>query len=560
MYEKKPWLKFYGDIPKHLDYPDTSMYGAIKASAEKYPDYPAYSFMGKKCPYKNLSHDIDRFADVLSDLGLKKNDVVTICLPNIPQAVISFYAVNKLGAIGSMIHPLSGPKEIEFYANESRSTWAITLDAFNPRFMEAIDKTPINKIILCKLGDYLSPVKKFLFNITKGRKIAKVPQDNRIYWWKEINKKENIPHINEAEKDINEPAVILYSGGTTGQPKGILLSNRNFNALGMQIQAQGGPIAPTEVMLAILPMFHGFGLGCCIHAILISGGESELIPKFSPESLADMIIKIKPQYLAGVPTLYEALANNPKMKKAQLSSFKGIFVGGDKLPQSTKDKFEALLKSQGSNLPLLEGYGLTESVTAAVVMPKKHFRRNSIGIPMPDMLAKVVRLNTTEEANPNEEGEICLAGPTLMIGYLNRKEETDQVIRVHDDGIRWLHTGDIGKMDEDGYLYFIQRLKRIIKVSGITVYPSQIEDVINSHPTVELSCVIGVPDEYSIERVKAYIILKDEKMNTEENKKSIIEHCKKNLMSHSCPKEIEFRKSFPTTRAGKIAYAEMEKI
>ncbi|MCP4692974.1 MAG: AMP-binding protein, partial [Desulfobacterales bacterium] len=363
----KPWLKFYGDVPPTIDYPKTTMYGALMRTVENYPDSIAYDFLGFTATYREFAAEIDEFADILADLGLKAGNRITISMPTSPQGVICFYAVNKLGAAASMIHPLSTTSEIEFYVNVSKSRFALTIDAFYGKFREVMDKTDLELLILTKISDYLTPLKKVGFYLTKGRKIPGVPPDPRVRWWRSLMKA-GAPRAPEAPSDTNDPAVILYSGGTTGTPKGILLSNRNFISEGMQCAHWGG-MGETDSILAILPIFHGFGLGVCVNAVFMGGGKSILVPTFTPEEVAKLIRKKRPTLLVGVPTLYEALNRNPVFQNTDLSCLKAAFSGADTLPRVVKERFEEIVKRQGGSVKLLEGFGLTEAVTAIMAMP-----------------------------------------------------------------------------------------------------------------------------------------------------------------------------------------------
>lgn len=436
MYEKKPWLKFYDYVPESIDYPKKTIYEAVRDSAIANPDKIAYDFLDNTSTYSQFISDIDHCADALYALGLRKGDRVTISLPNCPQALICLYAINKLGAISSMIHPLSPPKEVKFYLNISKSKYAITLDAFFNNFIQVIDSTPVEKIILTKISDYLLLPKKIGFKLTTGRKIKKVPSNPKVVWLKDLMKNE-YNHVNKALIDPEEFAIILYSGGTTGTPKGIQLSNMNFNCLGFQALAQG-PVSNQDSVLSILPIFHGFGLGVCVHTFILGGGKCILVPKFSPENVLDLIKKKKPVYIAGVPTLYAALARNPKISKVDFSCIKGAFCGGDHLPHDIKLEFEKAVNLKEQLIVLREGYGLTESVTGVTIMPKRTYKNGSIGIPLSDMMLKVVKFDTFEEAPPGTEGEICVSGPTVMIGYLDHPDETEKTIKIH-------------LMEEDGY-------------------------------------------------------------------------------------------------------------
>jgi long-chain acyl-CoA synthetase len=557
MYENKPWLKFYGQVPHTLDYPRISMYEAIKLSAEQRPDELAYDFLGYTSTYRMFLEEIDHCADALAAIGLQKENKITISMPTSPQGIICFYAANKLGAVSSMIHPLSTAKEIEFYLNTAKSRYALTLDAFYGKFKEVKDKTPLETIILARIPDYLSPLKRIGFNLTVGRKIPKVPKDPMVKWWSDLMRGHYQPapkvHVN-----TDDLAVILYSGGTTGIPKGIMLSNMNFISEGMQV-SEWGKLSDADSILAILPIFHGFGLGVCVNACFMGGGKTILVPQFTPETVAQIISAQKPSFVVGVPTLFDALSRNPKFCKADLSCLRGTFSGADTLPRPVKERFEGAVKKQGGNVQLLEGYGLTEAVTAIMSMPINEYREGSIGIPFPDMLAKIVKLGTTEEVPCSEEGEICISGPAVMMGYLDQPEETADTLRKHPDGKIWLHTGDIGTMDKDGFFYFKLRQKRMIKSSGMNVYPAQVEDILYRHPEVQEACIIGVPDEAQVQAIKGVVVLKDPSKATPETEKALIDYCRDHLIKWSCPREIEFRNSLPKTLVGKIAFNVLEK-
>ncbi len=555
----KPWLKFYGDIPESIDYPELTMYGLLRASAEKAKNATAWEFMGARSSYERLVADVDACAAALHARGIRKGDAVTVSLPNVPQAVIVFYALNRIGAIASMIHPLSGASEIEFYLKQSRSRWIVGLDALYAGLADAAAKAGVERIVLCSVGDYLSPVMKAAFWLKNGRKIAKAPaSDTRVLSWKALMATPGATDPGPSSLEPREAAVILYSGGTTGRPKGILLSSRNFNALGMQVGTQG-PIVAGDVMLSILPVFHGFGLGACVHAVLIAGATCILVPRFTSATVAGLVKKHRPQYLAGVPTLFESLMHDPVMAKTDLSCLKIVYAGGDKLPEMVKARFDVFLDAHGATVHLLEGYGLTESVTACVATPRTAYRPGSVGVPLPDMLAKIVKPGTTEELPPGTDGELCVAGPTLMLGYLNSPEETAATLQTHSDGILWLHTGDLCSMDEDGFVYFRLRMKRIVKVSGVSVMPTLVEELLDRHPEVEMSCVIGIPDAKKIQTLKAFIVLKDPAKAGPAMERELIDYCAEHLIKWSVPEFVEFREALPQTRIGKVAYSELEK-
>jgi len=556
MYEKKPWLRFYEHVPQTIDYPRVTMYEAVRQSANRCLDSIAYDFLDYTSTYRQFINEIDKCADALASIGLKKGERITISMPTSPQGIICFYAANKLGAVSSMIHPLSTTNEIEFYLNVSKSRFVLTLDAFYSKFKDLKKTTPLETLILARIPDYLGPLKRIGFNLTKGRKIPKVPPDPMVKWWRDLMRG-SYPHAPQAQMDTDELAVILYSGGTTGVPKGIMLSNMNFISEGMQV-SEWGKLSDADSILAILPIFHGFGLGVCINACFMGGGKSILVPQFTPETVAQIISSKKPSFVIGVPTLFDALSRHPKMHKTNLSCLRATFSGADSLPRTVKERFEGMVKKQGGNVQLLEGYGLTEAVTAIMAMPIGHYREGSIGLPFPDMLAKIVRLDTTEEVPCGEEGEICISGPAVMMGYLDQPEETAETLKRHSDGKIWLHTGDIGTMDEDGFFYFKLRQKRMIKSSGMNVYPAQVEDILCRHPDVQEACIIGVPDQAQVQVVKGVVVLKNPAKASPQMEKILIDYCREYLIKWSCPREIEFRDSLPKTLVGKIAFNKLE--
>ena len=555
-----PWLKYYGNVPQHLSYPQKTIYQMVKAAAERNPKLPAYEFMGKKTTFTQFMQKIDETAQAFLAMGIKKGDRVTICMPNCPQAIYLFYAINLVGGIANMVHPLSAEKEIEFYLNESESVTAITLDQFYNKFESVRKNTKVVNIIIASIKDALAQPIKAGYMLTQGRKIEKIPEDAPVIRWQEFVRMSRYCFYDyKISRTADDPAVILYSGGTTGTTKGILLSNLNFNALGTQTIAMATTFEPGQSMLAAMPIFHGFGLGVCIHTILIAGGTSILVPRVSVESYARLLKKEQPTYIAGVPTLFEGITRNPYMREVNLACLRGVFSGGDSLSIELKKKFDLFLREHGATVQVREGYGTTECVTASCLTPYDMYREGSIGLPFPDTYYKIVRTGTTDELPYGQEGEICLTGPSMMLGYVNQPEETANAMRVHPaDGLTWVHTGDLGYMDEDGFVYFRQRIKRMIVTSGYNVYPSQLENIIDAHEAVQMSCVIGVPDSYKMQKVKAFIVLRDGVAGTPELMESIWAHCRRHIAKYAMPYDIEFRDELPKTLVGKVAYRVLE--
>lgn len=561
MQPKTPWISHYGDVPFHLEYPKDSMSGVVLATAEKYPSLPALSYMGRIIPYSLLEKNIKITAKAFASIGIKEGDKVTVCLPNIPQAIYCLYALNHIGAIASMIHPLSAESEIEFYLRTAGSKCAITLDQFYPKFEEVMKKYPLEKLIVASAGSELGTVKKVAFSLMNLGKTPKLPKNDTVMKWNEFfalgkKFKGDEPKVKKCDNDV---AVILFSGGTTGTTKGIMLSNLNFNALALQTAAMSHYDIHAMKMLAAMPVFHGFGLGVCIHTMMVAGGLSILVPRFNVKAYANLIKTEKPNFIAGVPTLFEAITRNPYLDGVSLDFLRGVFSGGDSLSVELKKKFDKFLDEHGSPVHVREGYGTTECVTASCLTPYCEEREASIGLPYPDTYYQICAVGTCEEVPCGEEGEICLCGPSVMVGYMNNEVETANTLRTHADGNVWLHTGDLGKMDEDGFVYFKQRIKRMIITSGYNVYPSQIENILDAHPKVQMSCVIGVKDPYKMQKVKAFIVLRDGIKPSEDIRQELHEYCKKNVAKYALPYQIEFREELPKTLVGKVAYTVLEK-
>ena len=558
-----PWLKYYDSTPAHLDYPKKTIYEMVRAAADKYPKNIAYEFMGKKTTFAEFMERIDRTAKAYLAMGIGKGDRVTICMPNCPQALDSFYALNRIGAVSNMIHPLSAASEIKFYLDFSKSKVILTLDQFYGKVAGILPELA-NKdtmLLVARIADELPPVLAVGFALTKGRKIPPLPKRGNYVLWNEfmrVGRKRDLPLPKELGR-FTDCASILYSGGTTGTTKGIMLSNLNFNACGLQTIAASG-FAPINgmKMLSVMPVFHGFGLGIGIHTALIGGATCILVPQFNVKTYAELLIKKQPNIIPGVPTLFEALLRAENLENADLSCLKGVFCGGDSLSVELKKKVDAFLKEHNAEVQIRQGYGLTECVTASCLTPKDYNRVGSIGVPFPDTYYKIVKTGTTEEVDANVEGEICISGPSVMMCYMDNPEETDHTLRRHADGRVWMHSGDLGKMDEDGFVYFSQRIKRMIVTSGYNVYPGQLENVIDGHEKVLLSCVIGVKDPYKMQKVKAFVVLKPDYEPSDAIRDEILEYCRGHIAKYAMPYDIEFRAELPKTLVGKVAYRVLE--
>ncbi len=521
-----------------LRYSDKTMYGAVREACEKHPTHAAYRFLSKETSYPEFVTRVDALASAFFAVGISKGDKVLILSPNIPQSVEAVYAVNKIGGVVALIHPLSAENELVYYMGDTDAKAVVCLSQNLPMLLAARKKAERDPLLI----------------------VADQPtcDDKNVLGWKTFSEGGTGNSPTETDKDA--PAVIFYSGGTTGKPKGVLLSSYNLNVLALQTEYACGCVPMCDYSaLAVIPIFHGFGFGVSVHMMLSSGGLTILIPKFSAKDFADLLLREKPNIIAGVPTLYNALLMAQDMDGEDFSFVKGIFAGGDALPEKLKNNVDAFLKAHNCDVVLREGYGLTETVTACCLTPATGAKKGSIGLPFDDTVFRICKPNTEEELPIGERGEICITGPSVMLGYLNNPEETDLVLHRDEGGTVWLHTGDLAYMDEDGFVYFVQRIKRMIVSSGYNVFPSELEKILNLHPLIAESCCIGIDDAYRLKKVKAFLVLKDKANAGKETEEKILAYCAENMAKYAVPSVIEFIDELPHTKVGKVAFAELEK-
>ena len=553
---KTPWDKFYTKEDLKVKVPDTSMYEVLKESVLKYESRPIINYFGKRITYREFLNNVDKAALAFRSQGVRRGDIVTICMPNTPEAMVSFYALNKIGAICNMIHPLSGEVEIKEYLLSTNSVMLVMIDLCYEKVKNIIKETSVYKTIVVSARDSMPFFMGVGYQFSQGFKVKRPLKSEAYLYWNDFLKKAvGYNHTFNIKISKDDPAVILHSGGTTGKPKGIILSNGNFNALTEQAKIVFSDVEPGDRVLGIMPIFHGFGLGVSTIGPFILGCELVMVPQFNAKKFDKLLDKYKPNVIFGVPTLYEALAST-KNDYLDLSGLKYAISGGDSLSSSLIKRVNHYLKEHNAKIKISQGYGMTESLAAVALSYGKAYREDSIGIPFPGNYIKIVTPETQEEVPYGEDGEICIAGPTVMLGYLDNEKETNEMLQIHKDGMVWLHTGDIGMMDSDGILYYKQRLKRLIISSGYNIYPSHVEEVIEGHPSVLKCSVIGIPHPYKVEVPKAFIVLKND-YNPLTVKASIKEYCKKNLASYAIPKEFEFRKSLPKTLIGKVDFKKL---
>ena len=547
------------ELRLNLEYPKGSMFDSLMEVAKKYPEYYAYEYFGKKVTYRTFIKQIEMVAKALKNYGVDKDDRVTICMPSTPEAICTIYATNLIGAVVNMIHPLSSEKEIENFVNQADSKYILILDATLEKVINIKKNTKIQKIIVTKPDTSMPPLTHYLYKITNYKRRIKLPNDDAFVPWNHfISSALDFVGICYEKRESKDLAAILYSGGTTGTPKGIMLSNLNFNALALGAHELINETEPGNSVLSLLPIFHGFGLAVCIHTPLLCGMKCILIPQFNAKKFGDLIKRTKPNFLVGVPTLFEALLKQ-KLKKDDLECVEAVISGGDTLTKEQKNKIDEYLKEHGSRATIRPGYGLTEATASTCLTTEGKYVDNCIGTPFPDTYFKIVKIGTKEEVKNGEDGEICINGPTVMMGYLNNKTETNQTLIKHKDGKIWLHTGDVGSVLKDGTILFKQRIKRIIISSGYNIYPSYIENIILKHKAVETCAVIGIPHQYKGEVAKAYIVLKKDIVLNNKIKKEIQELCNKNISKFALPKEYEYCEYLPKTKIGKIDIGALEK-
>lgn len=548
--EEKTWLRHYGNMPEHMSYHEGSIYEFLKEMVDKQPDAPALEYFNTEYSFRETDRNIGIVANALLAAGVVENESVTVCMPNIPEAIFLIYAINKIGAVANIIHPLSDLKEIENALAVTNSTLIFTTDAS----YKTVSQSGAEKIVVCDVSTSMPIVLKSLYNL-KSREQMKYGKE--AIRWKDFigNARENAPTVRRSKDDA---AVLIYSGGTTGKSKGVILSNLCFNALAIQCIAVCPEARPGASMMSALPIFHGFGLCVAIHAPLCLGMKCILIPKIDIKKLNETIKKKKPTIVPAVPTMLKAITNNKKLGSTSFKSVKVILSGGDYLSDDLRANVIDYFRSCGSDAHIRIGYGLSEATAFFTATAYGADNIDNLGIPNPDTYIRVCDPETNQKLPDGEIGEICVNGPTVMLGYVNDKEETDKAIRTHEDGTQWLHTGDLGYL-ENGVLHFTSRLKRMIISNGYNIYPTELENILNKSKYVASSVVVSVKDKVRSEAPKAIIVLKQGVSKTGDIKNEIIEFCKKNIPKNAQIKEIEFADSLPTTKIGKINYRILEK-
>lgn len=545
--DQYPWYKHYevGFGPP-LVYPEnSSVYDLFQETAAKYPNLTATIFMGARMSFAQLSQQVDRMAAALAQLGIKKQDRVAVMLPNCPQYVISYLAILRLGAVVVQVNPLYTEREVENILTDSGAKIAVVIDLMYPRVEKIRSQTSLSHLIFTRVSEYLPFPINYLYPLLAKRK-GQYPQiktsPSTINFSELIRNTSGLPPkvLIDAASDI---AVFQYTGGTTGTPKAAMLTHRNLVADTYMSRAIVGSALKEgeERVLAVLPFFHSFGLTTTLNLAIAFGSTLICIPRFEVKAVLKAIDKYRPTAFPGVPTMYVALNNYPELHRYDIKSIRVMISGAAAMPVEVLRQFEA--KTGGV---ICEGYGLSEASPVVCCNPCVGVRKpGSIGIPLVGTVCRVVDLETgTRELAPGEVGELIVKGPQVMKGYWNRPEDTAHSLR---DG--WLYTGDVAKMDEDGYFYIVDRKKDMIITGGFNVYPREVEEVLYEHPKIKEAAVVGVPDEYSGERVKAVVVPKEGETLSEEE---VIQWCRQKLTGYKVPRFVEFRDELPLSLVGKV--------
>lgn len=549
--QDKPWLVHYTDeqIIKYYEAMasgvcDCSIFDYMLRENKEHLDDIALYYYGTKITYRELEKKADQFAASVLAKGIKPGDVVTVCMPNTPEAVYAFYGLNKIGVIANMIHPLSSANEIKNYLNEGHSKMLITIDSSLEKISSIINDTEVEDAIVVSPADSMPLPLRLGYKLKVGS--PKVAHSGKFSTFKQFMKfgkgKKVVPYNYQGDETV----VMLHTGGTTGDSKAACLSNKNFNAMVEQFKYNVDNFSRGDKMLTVMPVFHGFGLCSSLHLPLSYGVGCVLIPKLNAKDIGSIFKKYHPNHILGVPTLFKGIIGCGELQNEDLSYVKNIVSGGDLVKNSLEDRINQFFADRGAKVLLEKGYGLTEIVAGATFAVGDYNAYGSTGIPMIGTNLKLVKLGTDEEVSIGEMGEICLQGPTVMQGYYQNPEANIQTLQDN-----WLHTGDLGHCPED-QLYFYSRRGDMIISSGINVYPNVIEQVIEEHDAVSACVVVGVPDDYKGEIPKAYIVLKDNQEATEEIRNEINQLCIDNLNKYSVPKQFEYVDELPQTLLGKV--------
>ena len=545
-YEKRPWIKWYPEgVPADIEIPEKSIPEMIDEAVKKWGNKTALYFYGSKMKHKEIHELSLRFATALHDLGVKKGDMVAILLPNCPQFPIAYYAILRLGATATTISPLYTPREIAHQLKDSGAKIIIVLDLLYENVERIWDEVGLKYAIVTSIAKYMGGRGRF-FSRARGKTLqAEISTRSEVLQFQDLNKKypPNPPKVEISPDDL---AALPYTGGTTGWPKGAMLTHRNIVSVQEQVwHAWPGLEEGKEVGLAILPFYHIYGQSIILLGGALRGGSGVVFPRPDMDEIIDSIEKYGITMFYGVPTLYKYLADHPKIKRVNLKKVKHFVCGADTLHEETRRDWE-----RETGREIMEGYGLTETTAVISTNPLTRNRPGTLGVPLPNTYVAIAHMEKNEFLPPGEEGELVVSGPQVLQGYW-KKPEANKNSFFEAGGRRYFRTGDVAWMDEEGYFHFVERTKDVIKYKGLQVFPHEIEDILYHHPKIKEAAVIGVPDKDVGERVKALVVLERE-YRGKVTEKEIIKYCEDKLAHYKIPKIIEFRGEIPKTDVMKV--------
>lgn len=559
----KPWLKYYTEEEINTPLPECSVYEYIWENNKDHLDDIAINYFGNKISYRELFENIEKAANSLYKIGIRQGDIVAMIAVTIPETIYSFYALNKIGAIANLIDPRTSNDGIKEYITEVNSKYIITLDIAYSKILNSIDNTSVKQIILLSPLNSFPKYKKTLIDIIQKLKKAKTTLTSNSIYWSDLIAQGKKGNYKKAIYTKDTCCAIEHTGGTTGFPKGVMLTNDNFNAAVSQNKNSPLPIKRKDKFLNIMPPFIAYGMVLGIHTVLALGCESIIIPKFNPQDFSKLILKNRPAVIMGVPTHFENLMEDNKLNNVDLSFIKIALVGGDKILVDFENRVNNFFSKHNSHILLSKGYSMTEASATATFSYEIANKAGSAGIPNSKTIISAFDPETTKELKINEIGEICICTPTMMLGYYGKEKETHKTIQLHSDGKKWIHSGDLGYIDNDGCIFIEGRLKRIIiRFDGFKVFPTFIENVISTSQNVDTCCAVGIPDSTHTQGKLpvVFVVLKPNFLNKPlETKKELIDLCSQELPEYAQPYDFIFRDSLPLTPIGKVDYKALEK-
>ena len=549
---EKIWLKHYDPgVPPTIDYPQITLHQLLEESASRFSEHTAIIFPGAfndeyLISYRGLDEQANKLANALLEMGVKKGDRVALLMPNCPQFVISYYAVLKAGAIVVATNPLYSPREMEFQLKDCGAETIIVLSLFYKTIMGLKERTNLKNVVVTNIKEYLPPQSRKMFTVfverQEGHRV-RIPRVKNIYKFQDLLRRFSIA-LPAVKTDPDDVAMFQYTGGTTGLSKAAVALHRNVLANVYQMRAWAEPVGRKEgeeVIMGVMPLFHVYGMVTVMHFSVLTGSAMVLLPRFETDKVLSAINRYRPAFFPGVPTMYVAINNHPEVSKYDLRSIEACVSGAAPLPGEVQQRFEELSRGK-----LVEGYGLSEASVVVTANPLIKMRKvGSIGVPFPDVEARIMDMETGEKEMPvGEVGELVVRGPQVMKGYWNRPEETELVLR---NG--WLYTGDLARMDEDGFFFIVDRKKEMILAGGFNIYPREVEEVLYEHPKIREVACYGVPDPYRGQTVKVAIVLKEGESATADE---IVEFCRPRLARYKVPKLVEFTDALPKSLIGKV--------